>query len=237
MLQRYTPTQLLILGGVLLLFLYSFAPTLFSGGLFDMDGLAWRVIGLVIGISVHEACHALAAVRLGDPTPRMMGRLTLNPLAHLDPMGTLLIFVAGFGWGKPVTFNPRNLRGDPHTGSAIVSVAGPVSNLIVAFLAAIPLRGDGVDSPMLAGLLGGIVIVNVSLAVFNLIPVPPLDGFGLLTGLLPRSFVPVMEPLRQYGPLILLALVFLPSLTGGVVPNVLFMIMGPAVRFLLGLML
>jgi Zn-dependent protease len=233
MFQRYTPGQILVLLGVLVLFLYSFGlfrspGDLLSGG----NGLIWWIVGLVVGITVHEACHALAADRLGDPTPRSMGRLTLNPLAHLDPIGTFMLLFARFGWGKPVVFNPSNLRIDPSFGSAIVSVAGPLANLVTAFLAAIPLRADVQMEPTVENVLVAIVRANILLAAFNLIPIPPLDGFGFVVGLLPKPIAYQLEPLRQYGPMLLLLLVFLPALGG---PNVLGQIYGPIARVFFGL--
>jgi Zn-dependent protease len=228
MFQRYSPSQWLILLAVILLFLWQFGllrdPSSFLTG-----GRLWLMVGLLVGITVHEACHALAAVQLGDQTPRLMGRLSLNPLRHLDPIGTFMILFGPLGWGKPVQFNPMNLKIDPHVGSAIVSVAGPVANIVTAFLAFQPLRAEVAMSDTLESVLFSVVRANLFLAAFNLIPIPPLDGFGFVTGLLPRQISNQLEPIRQYGPVILLVLVFLPFLGG---PNILVQIMSPIVTSL-----
>src|SRR5262245_14366446 len=119
MLQRFTPLQLLVLAGIVLLFLWQLQG---FGNIRNIlnpsSGVIWWIVGLVIGITVHEASHALTADRLGDPTPRSMGRVSLNPLRHLDPLGTFMLLVAHFGWGKPVIFNPARLRVDPALGSS-----------------------------------------------------------------------------------------------------------------------
>lgn len=179
------------------------------------------VIGFIVAISVHEACHALAATWLGDPTPKSQGRLTLNPLRHLDFMGTLLLVVAGFGWGKPVIVNPYNLRYGVRRGTAIVSVAGPASNLILAALlgavfAQISSGSSGIlsNSELLGFVLIYTITINIVLAVFNLIPVPPLDGFGVLYGVVPRETAQALEPLRRYGPLILFGVIILGPIFG-----------------------
>src|SRR4051812_6304647 len=138
---------------------------------------------LLVGFPVHEFSHALAAYRLGDSTAKYMGRLTLNPLAHLDPFGALLIFLVGFGWAKPTPYNPYNVRGGK-TGEVIIAVAGPISNLVLAIAAAVPLRyiyATGMVVPdILVNVLTTFVMLNVILAIFNLIPIPPLDGSKLL---------------------------------------------------------
>jgi Zn-dependent protease len=167
---------------------------------------------LLIGITVHEAAHAVTAVALGDPTPARMGRVSLNPLRHLDPLGTLFMLVASFGWGRPVVYNPANLRGNPRLGSALVAVAGPLSNIAVATLAAICLMTGAVFSDQGARILQMIMYVNIGLAAFNLLPIPPLDGFGFVLNLLPRSAAAAIAPIAPFGPLILLALVFIPGL-------------------------
>ncbi|HPD44655.1 MAG TPA: site-2 protease family protein [Candidatus Woesebacteria bacterium] len=136
------------------------------------------VIALIIAITIHEFSHAYVADHLGDPTPRSAGRLSLNPLAHLDPLGTLMLFLAGFGWGKPVPIDPYNFR-HPRRDSALVSVAGPVSNLIFAVL--ITLIAKFFYIP----LFGILIFINISLAVFNLLPFHPLDGSHIFPDLFP----------------------------------------------------
>jgi len=163
----------------------------------------WAV-GLVIAITVHEFAHALTADKLGDPTPRSQGRLTLNPLAHLDPLGTLMILLTRFGWGKPVQFDPFNLD-NPRRDAAIISLAGPVSNLIVASLFALLIR----FFPILLPFTAPIIFLNVGLAIFNLIPIHPLDGGKILIGFLPRDLAYEWNAiLTRYGTLILIFLIF-----------------------------
>ena len=168
------------------------------------------ILGLIVAITVHEASHALVADRLGDPTPRLQGRLTLNPLAHLDPIGTLLLVVARFGWGKPVQFDPFNLK-DPQKDSALISLAGPAANIATASLIALVFR---LTEPLIqyngsfitVFLL--VAVLNINLAVFNLIPIPPLDGSKFLAGVLPRVFAPLAYSLEQYGFFVLIGLLF-----------------------------
>lgn len=172
-------------------------------------------VAFVLAITVHEFAHAFVADRLGDPTPSREGRLTLNPLAHLDPLGTILIFIAGFGWGKPVNVNPRYLPWGSR-GMALVAVAGPLANLALAWLFALPLRTGAVSFspghssflPSLGELYITIIFINILLAVFNLIPLAPLDGSKVLQGFLPPPYDYKFARLQQYGPLILLAIIF-----------------------------
>src|SRR5579875_1274868 len=204
-LSRLSPVQIVVLLAIGLLVFG--APILRS--LSDPVYFVSIILGLVLGITVHEASHATVAVALGDPTPKLMGRMSLNPLRHLDPIGSLMMFIASFGWGKPVMFNPNLLRGDPRLGSALVSAAGPVSNILLALLGVLWLV-HGADLGRLGDqVLQMIIAINVALAAFNLIPIPPLDGFGFVTNLLPRELAAPLMPLVQYGPIILLALVFL----------------------------
>lgn len=173
---------------------------------------------LIISLSVHEAAHAWTANYLGDPTARQLGRLTLNPLAHIDWIGTVLFPLLAMysnlpllGWAKPVPVNPRNLAA-PRRDFALVAAAGPASNLIMAVGTAMALTlvpgGDTVlpGTPGLGGFMVTAVVLNVLLAVFNLIPVPPLDGGNILAGLVPESAARILDGLRQYGFLILYAL-------------------------------
>ena len=173
---------------------------------------------LVVGITVHEFSHALVAYRLGDPTAARLGRLSLNPRVHLDPIGTFMILVAGFGWGKPVPVNSARLR-KGRQSMALVSLAGPASNLLLAIAFALPFQlgllslpsgwpPDGLDLSLLPGhiaLMG--VLLNVVLAVFNLLPFSPLDGSSVLMGVAPRQWVPALTRLQVIGPGILVIVV------------------------------
>jgi Zn-dependent protease len=195
---------------------------------------------LLIAFTIHELAHAVTADRLGDPTPRRMGRITLNPLAHLDPLGTILLLLAGFGWAKPVMVNPMNFRGNPRTGMAIVAAAGPISNLVMAALGALIVRFGIVSlNELISGafpspgfFLSVFIQINLILAFFNLIPIPPLDGSKILFAMLPAEWAYRLRPLEQYGFLFLMGIVFL-------VPTVLdYLIVLPSqitLRFLLGL--
>ena len=166
--------------------------------------LIW-LTALALAVAVHEFAHAWAADRLGDPTPRLAGRLTLNPLAHLDPLGTLMLLIARIGWGKPVPVDPFNLR-HPRRDSALISLAGPAANLLFALLLSLLLRLT--PSALLFLLLTPLLVLNVSLAVFNLIPIPPLDGAKIFLGLLPPRQAAEWENLfRQYATLLLFLLI------------------------------
>jgi len=172
----------------------------------SLDSLLLLVPAFVIAISMHEASHALAATLLGDPSPRLQGRLSLNPLRHLDPIGTLTLFLMGFGWGKPVIVNPHNFKVNPFAGMAITAFAGPLMNLLLAVLFALPFRLNMPLNSVMFDLAGAIASINLLLAVFNLIPLPPLDGFSVLMGILPRPLAMKIAPIAQYGPGVLLAM-------------------------------
>jgi len=186
-------------------------------GNMDVSTIVARAIVLLVAFTIHELAHAVTADKLGDPTPRRMGRITLNPLAHLDPIGTVMLLISGFGWAKPVMVQPMNLRGNPRTSMAIVAAAGPISNLMMAVLFALPVRfglvGLSVSSqgllPTLDALFFEFIWINLILMFFNLIPVPPLDGSKILMGILPVEMASRLRVLEQYGFLILLGLIFL----------------------------
>ncbi len=189
--------------------------------MFDLDiyTIIARIIVLLVAFTIHELSHALTADYLGDPTPRRMGRITLNPLKHLDPFGTIMLIIAGFGWAKPVMVNPMNMRGNPRTSMAIVAIAGPLSNLLMAAIAAVFFRLGLVDTNSLflgnasslsvANLLIQFLYINLALAFFNLIPVPPLDGSKILFAILPPELGYRLRPLEQYGFMVLFLVVFL----------------------------
>jgi Zn-dependent protease len=172
---------------------------------------------LILSLSFHEAAHAWAADRLGDPTARLLGRLTMNPLAHIDWIGTVLFPLVAFstgapliGWAKPVPVNMRNLK-RPRQDFALVALAGPVSNLILAAAAMVILTATGLPAtPIFVGgvasVLTSMVLLNVLLAVFNMIPVPPLDGGNVLAGIAPEPVARVFDQLRPFGIFILYGL-------------------------------
>ena len=179
---------------------------------FTAAQIAGIVVALVIGITFHEFSHALIADALGDHRPRAMGRVSLNPAAHIDPIGALVFLVAGFGWGRPVMVNVYALRPGP-IGMAMVAAGGPVANLLVALAAAI-----GSRILDLAGIEGlareisvWIVYYNVLLAIFNLIPIPPLDGYNALLAFLPPRTAFVVQRYASYGIIVLLLLILLPN--------------------------
>ena len=175
--------------------------------------LLLMIPGLLLAVTVHEVAHGWVADRLGDPTARLAGRLTLNPLPHIDPLGALAFVLAGFGWARPVPVSARNLR-RPVRDMAWVAAAGPLSNFLVAFLGLVllVLTSRVLDSPFVArpvaGMLRFVYTFNLGLAIFNLIPLPPLDGGHFLPYFFPRRSWPLLARLEQYGPLILLLLVF-----------------------------
>lgn len=203
------------------------------GNLFEPTRIITLAILFLTSIPVHEWAHAWAAYQLGDDTAARRGRLTINPLAHLDPMGTISLMLFGFGWGKPVPVNPYRLRGDLRRNHALVSIAGPLSNLIMAMLAAIPFRlgwvslyGSGAVVSV-QGVLVGFISINLVLMVFNLIPFPPLDGSRILAWLLPGQWAGRLEQLEQYGGPGLMLVLFLLSRLG-----VLAMVINPFMSFM-----
>lgn len=173
----------------------------------DLPTLLRVAVALIVAATVHEYAHAYVADLLGDSTPRNQGRLTLNPLAHLDPLGSLLILLAGFGWAKAVQINPSNFR-DWRRDTMIVAAAGPLANVTLLFMIGIPFKLGLLEfSAPLEQLLMTMIRINAMLAIFNLLPVPPLDGSKILMGLLPPAQAVSYARFTPYGTLVLLLLV------------------------------
>lgn len=187
--------------------------------------------GLLIAITVHEFAHAWAADQLGDPTPRVQGRLKLDPRVHLDPIGTLAILFTSFGWGKPVQFDPYNLK-EPMRDTALISIAGPLSNMIMAGILALPLNFISM-SPLVSTGLFLVLLVNVTLAIFNLVPVYPLDGSKIITALLPSDAAEEYTHfMRRYGLVVLLLLIFPWGNSGSPIGNLISPVIDAVVRIL-----
>jgi len=180
------------------------------------------IITLLISFTFHEFAHAWTATKFGDDTPRLYGRLTLNPIAHLDILGSLMLIFAGFGWAKPVPINPRKLRQHSPSALMFVALSGPLSNFLLAVIAAIPLRFGWVTlaAPMVDifptpyQFLLYFLFTNLGLMVFNLIPLPPLDGEAILEFLLPPAWGERWDVIKPYGPYILLGLFILGPMIG-----------------------
>lgn len=196
----------------------------YLGRMFDIVGNIPNVILMLLSLSVHEWAHAAAAVHLGDDTPIRQGRYTLNPLAHIDWIGTILLPLLGvpFGWAKPVQWNPRNIRRDVPTRRALwmVSAAGPASNIVMALLAAVGLvltlrfsTSAQVSEPAIV--LGrGLVVLNIALAVFNMIPIPPLDGSRIVDANIPSSMSAAWSKVHEYAPYLFILLIIVINRTG-----------------------
>ena len=194
-------------------------------------------ITLLIAITIHEASHAFVSDKLGDPTAKLMGRLSLNPFAHLDPLGTLFLFIIGFGWGKPVPVDPFNLR-NPRRDSALISLAGPASNLITAVLFSFLLK-ILILLPIPILILDTIYVIfaflttwSVVLAIFNLLPISPLDGFKIVGGILPKNLANQWDELENYGIFFLILMLF-PFGNGSLIIN----LIDPIKSFILNLLL
>jgi Zn-dependent protease len=204
------------------------------------------IIILLTAFPVHEFAHAWTADHFGDTTPRAHGRLTLNPLAHLDPIGSLLMIVAGFGWAKPVPVNPYALSRRSPAAPMLVSLAGPMSNLLMAILGSAPFRLGLVSTGGIKFVAGEIlpniplflylfISVNLWLMLFNLLPLSPLDGEKVLDYFLPPSWARVLENIRPYGPMILMVIIFVLPLVGiDVIGRVIQPVLGFLTRLLIG---
>ncbi|HQA49690.1 MAG: site-2 protease family protein [Syntrophomonadaceae bacterium] len=208
--------------------------------MFDLDisRILISLPAIMIGLTFHEYAHGRMADYLGDDTPYYQGRLTLNPLPHIDWLGFLMLMIVGFGWAKPVQVNPYKLRGGVKNGMMLVSLAGPAMNIFLAFLALIALRFiyplQGSEWAQYAiMLIEPLVWINLVLAVFNLIPVPPLDGSKILAGLLPNRGASLVYALEQYGTLILLLLLVTGVISKILIPliNVLYLLLANIVFY------
>ena len=206
----------------------------------DSVGLLLLIPPLLFALTVHEACHGLIALRLGDPTAKLLGRLTLNPLAHLDPLGTLVFLIPPhIGWAKPVPVDVRYLK-HPRRDMMWIALAGPVSNVLLAlvfgtilrFIQAAPLGSSGPAGAALVQMIAWGVVLNLALATFNLIPIHPLDGSKILTGLLSPIAAARFQQLEPIGPFILLGIILIGSLSG---VSVIGMLVNPVVRHVGGL--
>src|SRR2546427_7657525 len=190
----------------------------------DPRTLLFLLPAVLIAATCHEFAHALVADRLGDPTARQLGRLSLNPLVHVDPLGTLFFVLFSFGWARPVPVNPRNFA-NPRLGMLGVALAGPLVNIVLAFAVGGIVKTQGLTGTLWGDLASMLVLINIVLAVFNLIAIPPLDGSRILEGLLPSNQALAYARIQPYGTVVILALLYT-----GVVGQV----MSPAVRWLYG---
>jgi Zn-dependent protease len=182
--------------------------------------MIFGIPGLIIAMTIHEYAHARVANSMGDFTPRMTGRLTLNPIAHIDPIGLLMLFFVQFGWAKPVMINPRNFR-DWKKGEVLVSLAGPAANLLMAFTAMVimaVLANIGIHERWLRVVLYLVVLYNINFAIFNMIPIPPLDGSKILMAYLPGELAYKLQGLERYSFIIFIILIATPILSIILVP-------------------
>ena len=189
---------------------------------------------ILLAITFHEYAHGWMALKFGDPTAKMLGRLSLNPLVHLDPIGTLMLFLVHFGWAKPVPVDPRYFS-DPKRQMLWVALAGPVANMILAFASGLLIVGFASSNLMFdsnTALFGNMLVyslqINLALAVFNMLPIPPLDGSKILRGLLPHRHEHIAVEMARYGPWDLMSIILFGVMTG---VSIFWMFIGPFVRF------
>ncbi len=204
--------------------LYNLTPEILLG----------RVIGLVIGFTLHEWAHAFIAYRLGDNTAYRQGRLTLDPRAHIEPLGIFLALIAGFGWARPVPVNPRAFYPHETRGLVIVSLAGPLMNLVIAAGVGGAIRlldGAGMMPDFLYTVLATVVLFNIVLFLFNLIPLSPLDGYRIAVGVLPRQQSNTLVRYERETTLALMLIIMLGAITNGRL-DPLGTLLGPPIRFL-----
>lgn len=199
------------------------------------------IIAIVVAVTIHEFSHAIVADQLGDFTARKLGRLTLKPSAHLDPMGSIIFLVAGFGWGKPVPIVQNNIKKlNPQIGLALISLVGPGSNFIFSLLLAILIRFELIPNSVLnidlvASFIFILINVNILLCVFNLLPLPPLDGFKVILGILPSRFSNSLSQMERYGAIPLFGILILDMTFNSI--NIFGTLIGTPVGFTLELML
>ena len=199
------------------------------------------IIAIVVAVTIHEFSHAIVADQLGDFTARKLGRLTLKPSAHLDPMGSIIFLVAGFGWGKPVPIVQNNIKKlNPQIGLALISLVGPGSNFIFSLLLAILIRFELIPNSVLnidlvASFIFILINVNILLCVFNLLPLPPLDGFKVILGILPSRFSNSLSQMERYGAIPLFGMLILDMTFNSI--NIFGTLIGTPVGFTLELML
>lgn len=212
-----------------------------------MFSILFWLLAFAVAITVHEASHAWMADRLGDPTPKLMGRLTLNPIKHYDPVGTTMLLglvilralgtpVIPFGWAKPVGFDPYNLK-NPRKDTALISIAGPLANIILALLLSIITRlflGPFSPAAIISYAIYPMIVLNVSLAIFNLMPIYPLDGEKVLSGLLPQKDAYEFEKfMKKYGTILLIFIIF-PTIGGS---SPISMVISPIINFILKILI
>jgi Zn-dependent protease len=204
----------------------------------DLITIVLRIPALLIAITFHEFAHARMAYHFGDSTAKDYGRMSLNPLKHLDPIGTLMILLVGFGWAKPVPINPYRFR-SYRSGMLWVSFAGPLANFLLAFVSLFlfyALAGLNVGASIVYQLVSIVVQLNILLGVFNLIPIPPLDGSKILTALAPRSMAGFFRQIEPYAPILLLFLIMFRVFDLIIIPvfNIIFNLFNSIVLFFTG---
>jgi len=203
--------------------------------LFNLDPITLiaRLVVLVVAFTIHEFAHAWTATQFGDQTPEQYGRLTLNPLAHLDPMGSLLLLFAGFGWAKPVPVNAYALQRQSSAALMWVSLAGPLSNLLLAIAASIPIKAGLVSNDIVRTFVYEFVYINLILMLFNLIPLAPLDGEKIAEYFAPPPIARFFESIRPYGAVILVAVAVVGPFIG---LNIIGWIIGPPLQLMMSLL-